>query len=602
MKKIYIIMALILMGMTAMAQTSVWDGKKAIWTQGSGTESDPYKIESAQQLAFLSYAVNKGYDFTEYHFLLTTDIDLNGNANQRWIPIGLLDYTVNDDGCERGKTNYVRTIFRGHFDGGGHSISNIYVDVSEGGYGNYAGLFGYVDFAIIENVFVTSGFIKGPCCGGIVADGRSTTTVSHCWNGAAIEATERGGGIVGANALQVYNCYNVGTINGFRVGGIVGVVVSGQTTIEECYNEGAITGTFAGGIHGYSQMRKVTINNSYNKGTVEANETYGSPGNMPGGAAAGGIAGYMLRGGGSITNCYNVGAVSSTQIAGCIIGYANTVTVENCNYVNTCDAGGEGTPLDIDYMRSQEYVDYLNSLNRDQIWVRDVTNINDGFPILTENVSSVEVTASPTEGGVVEGGGTCSFGAMMTLKATANEGYTFVNWTLGEKVLSSEPTYSFNVAESGNYVAHFVLNDYKVTVETNPTDGGEVTGAGTYKHGASATVTVKPKAEYQLSYWSKDGEKVSEELSYTFIVTNDCQLVAHLSGSDVNEWDASPLKVYPNPTQGAFTVEGFGTIVVSNLLGQTVLTREIDGRAIMELPQGVYFVTLGSVTRKIVVE
>jgi len=62
------------------------------------------------------------------------------------------------------------------------------------------------------------------------------------------------------------------------------------------------------------------------------------------------------------------------------------------------------------------------------------------------------------------------------------------------------------------------------------------------------------------------------------------------------------LSVYPNPSKGSFTVEGTGQLRVSNMLGQSVMTMEIDGKAAIELPQGLYFVKMGGKTRKIVVE
>ena len=60
--------------------------------------------------------------------------------------------------------------------------------------------------------------------------------------------------------------------------------------------------------------------------------------------------------------------------------------------------------------------------------------------------------------------------------------------------------------------------------------------------------------------------------------------------------------VYPNPAQGRFTVEGTGKLMISNMFGQTILNKEIDGKTTIELPQGLYFVKLGGETRKIVVE
>ena len=64
----------------------------------------------------------------------------------------------------------------------------------------------------------------------------------------------------------------------------------------------------------------------------------------------------------------------------------------------------------------------------------------------------------------------------------------------------------------------------------------------------------------------------------------------------------STFKVYPNPAKGCITIEGTGTLTVTNALGQTLLTKEINGKDKVELPQGLYFVKMGGETRKIVVE
>ena len=70
----------------------------------------------------------------------------------------------------------------------------------------------------------------------------------------------------------------------------------------------------------------------------------------------------------------------------------------------------------------------------------------------------------------------------------------------------------------------------------------------------------------------------------------------------IDENDTSLFKVYPNPTNGCFTVEGIGQIIVTNILGQTILTREIDDQTTIELPRGLYFVKNNDMTKKIVVE
>ena len=87
--------------------------------------------------------------------------------------------------------------------------------------------------------------------------------------------------------------------------------------------------------------------------------------------------------------------------------------------------------------------------------------------------------------------------------------------------------------------------------------------------------------------------KEYEELAFS-------NLTDFLVGIEENE--GQPCRVYPNPAKDRFTVEGTGTMTVTNALGQTVMTKEIDGKATIELPQGMYFVKLGDATQKIVVE
>ena len=72
MKKVFITTAAILLALCLNAQVSVWDGTAEPWTNGSGTEDDPYLIENAAQFAYLQYHKSP----FEY-FKLMTDVDLD---------------------------------------------------------------------------------------------------------------------------------------------------------------------------------------------------------------------------------------------------------------------------------------------------------------------------------------------------------------------------------------------------------------------------------------------------------------------------------------------------------------------------------------------
>lgn len=70
----------------------------------------------------------------------------------------------------------------------------------------------------------------------------------------------------------------------------------------------------------------------------------------------------------------------------------------------------------------------------------------------------------------------------------------------------------------------------------------------------------------------------------------------------VNEENTCNFNVSPNPAQSSFTVNGQGIMTITNSLGQTIITKEIDGKESIALPQGLYVVRLGDATRKVIVE
>jgi len=69
-----------------------------------------------------------------------------------------------------------------------------------------------------------------------------------------------------------------------------------------------------------------------------------------------------------------------------------------------------------------------------------------------------EITAEvrPEGSGTVSGTGTFVRGNPCTLTATANEGYTFINWAENGEVVSTNANYSFLVYRDRNFVANFV--------------------------------------------------------------------------------------------------------------------------------------------------
>ena len=142
---------------------------------------------------------------------------------------------------------------------------------------------------------------------------------------------------------------------------------------------------------------------------------------------------------------------------------------------------------------------------------------------------TIGATASPTNGGTVSGAGQYYESTECTLTATANEGYTFVNWTKNGSQVSANPTYTFTVTASGNYVANFSLNSYAIAASANPYAGGSVSGVGTYNHFATCTMTAAANEGYTFINWTEDGTQVSTDAEYSFTVNGVRTLVANFS-------------------------------------------------------------------------
>lgn len=169
---------------------------------------------------------------------------------------------------------------------------------------------------------------------------------------------------------------------------------------------------------------------------------------------------------------------------------------------------------------------------------------------------TISVTADPTNGGTVTGAGTYPQGAACSLSATPNTGYQFVNWTKNGTVVSSNPSFSFNVMENASYVAHFSIITITIAVSANPVEGGLVSGGGVYDYGATVTVSVTPNDQYMLLNWTENGVVVSEEQTFSFVATSDRVLVAQLSFlDDLEENHAKCLRAYPNPAHDKLFVE-----------------------------------------------
>ncbi len=169
----------------------------------------------------------------------------------------------------------------------------------------------------------------------------------------------------------------------------------------------------------------------------------------------------------------------------------------------------------------------------------------------TANVNyTITVNASPSAGGTVSGGGTFAAGSSRTVTATANSGYTFVNWTEGGSVVSSSASYNFTLNGNRNLIANFTANpvNYTITVSASPSAGGTVSGGGTFAAGSSRTVTATANSGYTFANWTESGSIVSSSASYNFTLNANRALMASFTHA------SSPMISSPKLTGTTFTL------------------------------------------------
>ena len=215
-----------------------------------------------------------------------------------------------------------------------------------------------------------------------------------------------------------------------------------------------------------------------------------------------------------------------------------------------------------------------------------VANANFGemgnwYPFTFNHAVAVTATVTPEGAGVVEGTGDYLPGTSCTLTATANTGYTFVNWTENGEVVSTDNPYTFTVNGAVELTANFSLNSYDITASANPTEGGTITGSGTYDHFSTCTLTATANTGYAFQSWSVAGEVVSTDNPYTFMVSGGVDVVASF---ELVSYDITALA---NPTEagailgaGSYTYGSTCTLTATANTGYAFQSWSVAGEVV----------------------
>ena len=285
---------------SARAETDVWDGTIASgFAGGTGTEKDPYQINTAEELAYFAKSVNGGKWYDREYIILKNNINLN---DREWTPIG-------NNG----------NFFRGNFDGGNHTVTGMRISNSSA---DYVGLFGECKRhninSAIKNITVKNSDINGKRFVGAIVGRAEEINIENCRSIAnTINSEKNVGGICGYfggySGGKVSRCYNSSKVTGNdSAGGIAGT--GDRCIAEDCLNTGEITiigknyQSTGGGIFGFfnDSIASASITACVNLGKVSGGESFG------------GIVGKTETSStGHISNCYyNMDAITGGFDAG----------------------------------------------------------------------------------------------------------------------------------------------------------------------------------------------------------------------------------------------------------------------------------------------
>jgi M6 family metalloprotease-like protein len=115
-----------------------------------------------------------------------------------------------------------------------------------------------------------------------------------------------------------------------------------------------------------------------------------------------------------------------------------------------------------------------------------------------QTAAVISVTVNTNIGGRVTGSGTYAVGSNALLTAMASNNWRFVDWQDG----LTNTSRSILVVSNAAYTANFASTIATLLVQANPTEGGRVTGNGTYLIGSNILISATASNQWRFTGWN----------------------------------------------------------------------------------------------------
>ncbi len=183
-------------------------------------------------------------------------------------------------------------------------------------------------------------------------------------------------------------------------------------------------------------------------------------------------------------------------------------------------------------------------------------------------------------GGTVDGAGEYEQGSSVTLTATPQSGYFFVRWTENNEQISTDESLTFIADRNRIFSAYFApITQPTYIINTSATVGGTAIGGGKYAEGSFVTLTATPESGYLFIGWTENGEQVSSDESFTFVVEQDRTFVANFEPISNPTYTVQVISTQGGTVEGGGSYEK-GTYIMVNAVpdnGYRFLCWEEDG-------------------------
>ncbi|MFN2364099.1 MAG: hypothetical protein ABR596_07365, partial [Halarsenatibacteraceae bacterium] len=196
----------------------------------------------------------------------------------------------------------------------------------------------------------------------------------------------------------------------------------------------------------------------------------------------------------------------------------------------------------------------------------------------------VNLSVDPEGSGAVNGSGTYQFGDSVSIEATSEKGYKFVNWTEDDNdgaVVSTDASYTFGMpADDVNYTANFVIDDNQfATVTFISGDNGSLEGdteftvlKGTEFGDIDVPDTVGDPG-YMFDEWDPElpanTDEVDEDATYTALFVRDDVEPGELVDYESMSFEGQSVNSKNISNQDETEIEGSGNV--------TEITMEFSG-------------------------